>query len=116
MTATSWGWVAWIVVALVSWALLAVLGAVNGMRILALERSHALPAGIRNPVFLVSWLTRAGIALGVVFLMTVKPGAVAAVLAVLVGAAAGAVLGLALRRVGRTPGADGRNEREGQVA
>src|ERR1700716_4263530 len=92
MTATSWGWVAWIVVALVSWVLLAVLGGVNGMRSRALARSHALPAGIRIPVFLVSWLTRVGIALGVVFLMTVKPGAVAAVLAVLVGAAGGGVL------------------------
>ncbi len=49
MTATNWGLVAWIVVALVSWAVIAVLGAVNGIRILALERSQALLTGIRNP-------------------------------------------------------------------
>src|SRR5258708_26123863 len=78
MTATSWGWVAWIVVALVSWALIAVLGAVNGIRILALEQAGGLLEGIRNPVFLISWLTRVGIALGVIFLMTVKPGAAVA--------------------------------------
>ncbi len=97
MTATTWGWVAWIVVALVSYVAIAVLGAVNGIRIQALERSHALLTGIRNPIFLISWLTRVGIALGVVFLMTVKPGAAMAVLAVVVTAAAGAALGVARR-------------------
>ena len=108
MSATSWGWVAWIVVALVSWLLIAVLGAVNGIRILALERSQALLTGIQNPTFQISWLTRVGIALGVVFLMAVKPGTVAAVLAILIAAVAGAALGTALSTTRRT--------REGQVA
>jgi hypothetical protein len=116
MTATSWGWVAWIVVALISWVVIAVLGAVNGIRILALERSTGLLAGIRNPMFLISWLARVGIALGVIFLMTVKPGAVVAVAAILVAATVGAVLGMALSRMRRTPGAGERHEREGQVA
>src|SRR5258708_23749434 len=89
MTVTTWGWVAWIVVALVSWLVIAVLGAVNGIRILALDRSSGLLVGIRNPLFLISWLTRVGIALGVIFLMTVKPGAGIAVAAVLVARAAG---------------------------
>ena len=109
MMATNWGWVAWIVVALASWLAIAVLGAVNGIRILALERSRALLTGIRNPMFLISWSTRAGIALGVVFLMTVKPGAAGAVLAILVAAAAGAALALVL-------GAARRGQPEGQVA
>lgn len=116
MTATSWGWVAWIVVALVSWVLIAVLGAVNGIRILALERSQALLTGIRNPMFLISWMARVGTALGVVFLMTVKPGAVAAVLAILVAAAAAAALGVALSKLRRTRGTDGQHDRGGQVA
>jgi hypothetical protein len=98
MTVTSWGWVAWIVVALASWVVIAVLGAVNGIRILALERSSGLLAGIGNPVFVVSWLARVGIALGVIFLMTVKPGAVVAAIAILGPAAAGAVLGIALSK------------------
>jgi hypothetical protein len=105
MTATTWGWVAWIVVALVAYVAIAVLGAVNGIRIQALERSQELLAGIRNPIFLISWLTRVGIALGIVFLMTVKPAAAAAVLAMLLAAAVGAALGAARR-----------NEPEGQVA
>ena len=109
MTATNWGWVAWIVVALVCWLAIAVLGAVNGVRILALDRSQALLTGIRNPTFLISWSTRAGIALAVIFLMTVKPGAAGAVLAILLGAAAGLTLGVVL-------GGARRLEPEGQVA
>jgi len=116
MTATSWGLVAWIVVALVSWLLVAVLGAVNGIRILALERKQALLTGIRDPLFLISWLTRVGLAMGVVFLMTVKPGVVAAVLGILIAASAGGGLGIALSLVRRTPRTDGQHEREGQVA
>ncbi len=108
MSATSWGWVAWIVVALVSWVVIAVLGAVNGIRILALQRSQALLTGIQNPVFQISWSTRVGLALGVVFLMAVKPGTVAAVLTVLVTAAEGAPLGTAMLTARRT--------RDGQVA
>ena len=98
MTVTTWGWVAWIVVALVSWLVIAVLGAVNGIRILALDRSSGLLVGIRNPLFLISWLTRVGIALGVIFLMTVKPGAVIAVAAILVAGVAGGALGMALAK------------------
>jgi hypothetical protein len=113
MTATSWGWVGWIVVGLVAWALIAVLGAASGIRIQALERSPALLAGIRSPIFLISWSTRVGISFGVVFLMTVKPGADAAALAALIAAAGGAALGVALSKVRRGPRTD---EREGQVA
>jgi len=109
MMATNWGWVAWIAVALVSWLAIAVLGAVSGVRILALDRSQALLTGIRNPTFLISWSTRAGIALGVVFLMTVKPGAAVALLAILLAAAAGAALAMVL-------GVARRAEPEGQVA
>src|ERR1700680_2125374 len=108
MTATAWGWVAWIVVALVSWVVIAVLGAVNGIRILALERSKGLLTGSGNPMFLISWLTRVESALGVVFLMTVKPGAIAAVLAILIAAAVGAALGIALSKMRGTPGTGGR--------
>jgi hypothetical protein len=36
MVATTWGWVAWIVVALAAYVLIAVFGAVNGIRIQAL--------------------------------------------------------------------------------
>jgi hypothetical protein len=114
MTATSWGAVAWIVVALISWPLIAVLGAFNGIRILALQRSSAHEGGpsmmaqLRNPLFLVSWLTRVGIALGVIFLMTVKPGGLGSVIAVVLAAGAGMAVGVGLSA--------GRFSRGGQVA
>lgn len=101
MSITSWGWVAWIVVSLASWVVIALLGAVNGIRILALERSGDLLGGIRNPVFLISWLTRVGIALGVILLMTVKPDTAVSVVAILVAGAAGAGLGIALSKTRR---------------
>jgi hypothetical protein len=44
---------------------------------------------VRDPFFGASWSTRAGIALGVVFLMTVKPGLLGAPVTVVVAAAAG---------------------------
>lgn len=98
MSATTWGWVPWIVVALAAYALIAVFGAVNGIRIVAFERTLAKEAGpvaqqvldrLRNPLLLASWSARVGIAVGVVFLMTVKPGVAIAVLAVVIGAIAG---------------------------
>jgi hypothetical protein len=68
-----------------------------------------------DPLFLVSWVTRFGIALGVIFLMTVKPGALVAVSAVVVAAAAGVALGVALGKRGGK-GTDGPYTREGQLA
>ena len=114
MTATNWGAAAWIVVALISWALIAVLGAFNGIRVLALQRLLAQEGGssamaqLRNPLFFVSWLTRVGIALGVIFLMTVKPGALGSVIVVVIAAGAGMAVGVGL--------VAGRFNREGQVA
>ncbi len=92
------GWAPWIVVGLATWALILVLGAVNGIRTLAFGRrlptdggpiSADLQARLRDPIAVVSWWTRAGMALGIVFLMTVKPGVVGTVAAIVVGAAAG---------------------------
>jgi hypothetical protein len=116
MTATTWGGAAWIMVSLVALVVIAVLGAVNGIRILALERTGALLAGMRNPLFAISWLTRVGIALSVVFLMSVKPGALGAVLAIALGAGVGAGLGVALSKTIRGSGIDGSREHEIRVA
>jgi hypothetical protein len=103
MAATSWGWVPWIALGLAAWALIAVLGAVNGIQILALQRTLASGSGpisanlrdrIRDPLFVASWSTRVGIALGVVFLMTVKPGLLGALLTIVVAAAGGIAVSL----------------------
>jgi hypothetical protein len=108
MTATTWGWIAWIVVALAAWVLIAALGAVNGIRILGLERAGVLLTGARNPLFVISWVIRVGIALGVVFLMSVKPDAVGSVLAIALGGGIGAGLGVGLSKAIRGSGSNGR--------
>jgi hypothetical protein len=110
MAATSWGWVPWIAVGLAAWALIAILGALNGIRILALQRLLGRESGpgsaplrdrIGDPLLVASWATRAGTALGVVFLMTVKPGLVGALVTVVVAAAAGLAVSLpGFRRLG----------------
>jgi small basic protein len=98
MTATSWGWVPWIAVGLAAWALIAVLGAVNGIRMLAVQRMLSSESGpvsanlqdrIRDPLFVASWSARVGVALAIVFLMTVKPGLPGALVTVAVAVAAG---------------------------
>ena len=88
------GWHAWVAVGLASYAVIAVLGAYTGVSVMR-GRMSARAAAI-------SWLARVGIALGVVFDMTVKPDVLVAVGAVLVAMAAGAAAGLLTAREART--------------
>jgi small basic protein len=98
MMATSWGWRPWIVVALISWALIAIFGTVSGIRLAALERVPAPASGgispevqhrLRQPVFMISWRARIALGVGVVFLMTIKPGLGVSLLAVVIAVAIG---------------------------
>lgn len=61
------GWRAWTAIGLVGYAVIAALGAYTGI---SLMRGH-MTAGAAT----VSWLVRAGLTLGIVFDMVVKPGA-----------------------------------------
>lgn len=90
MVATDAGWTAWVIVGLVAYGLIAGLGAYTGINVLrgAMSRVAATT----------SWLVRTGIALGVVFDMTVKPGAAGSVAAALAGAVLVAATGLTARR------------------
>src|ERR1700682_5611119 len=90
MTATQWGWKGWIVVGTTAWVLIAVAGAATGISLLAGRLS------IRGAA--ASWSIRVGMALGVVFLMTVKPGLLVAVIAVVAGGGRGGVAGFARSR------------------
>jgi hypothetical protein len=102
MMISSWGWVPWLAVGLFAWVLIAVLGAVNGIRLsLTMRRIIAgrLPGmSLRSRGFAISWLTRLSIAVGIVFLMTNKPDLVASLLCVLVTAAVGVAAGAAVTR------------------
>jgi hypothetical protein len=83
MMAVTWGWVGWIVVALAAIVLIAVVGAtLTGLRIGAVGRAAAAESGplspalrqrLHDPLLWTSVQTRTAIALGIVFLMTVKP-------------------------------------------
>src|SRR5690242_16911207 len=78
MMAAQWGWASWIVTGIAAYALIAAAGAYTGIGVLRgrLDRGTAT----------VSWLARIGMALGVAFVMTVKPSLIGSVAAVLVGA------------------------------
>jgi hypothetical protein len=83
MMATVWGGVAWIIVAFWTLVLLVVLGlALTGPRMAALGRALATEHGTvsptlqhlaNHPLLWISIQTRVAIALGIIFLMTVKP-------------------------------------------
>jgi hypothetical protein len=88
------GWHGWVAVGLVSYVVIAVLGAYTGINVMRGRMS--LSAGT------VSWLARVGIALGVVFDMTVKPDVIIAAAVVLVALVAGAALGALTRPKART--------------
>lgn len=87
MMATQWGWAGWIVTGITAWVVIAVLGAYTGIGV-ARGRISVRTAAV-------TWLARVGLALGVVFDMTVKPSLLLAVGVVLVGVVLGGGIGLA---------------------
>jgi hypothetical protein len=101
MMATVWGGVAWIIIALAAIVLMVALGtALSGRRMAPIGPAAAAEKGslspdlrqrLRDPLLWLSIQARVAIALGIVFLMTVKPGLGGALLTI--GAAV--VLGLA---------------------
>ena len=90
MMSAQWGWAGWIVTGIASYALIAGAGAYTGISVMRgrMNRSTAM----------VSWLVRIGMAVGVAFVMTVKPSLALSVTAVLVGVALGAAAGALTRR------------------
>lgn len=97
MMITSWGWVPWIAAGLLVWLLIAVLGAVNGIRLSVATQHAAADAAaihqLRAGAFVVSWWMRITLALGIVFLMTTKPDLLGASLSVVIAAAIGLAAG-----------------------
>jgi hypothetical protein len=113
MMVMSWGWVPWLAVGLLAWVLIAVLGAVNGIRMSVTVRQVIAGAtqisSLRRRSFVISWLARLSIAAGIVFLMTNKPDLLPALLAILVAAAIGAGAGVAVSRTADPAAAVGRH-------
>ena len=102
MMISSWGWVPWLAVGLLAWVLVAVLGAVNGIRLNVTLRQVAAAASagprLQSRGFVVSWFARMAIAVGIVFLMTDKPDLAASVLCILVAATIGVATGFVVTR------------------
>jgi hypothetical protein len=97
MATSAWSFNGWIVAGTAGWLLVAALSAFSGARLARTVRTatehEALPpwvrAGLRDPFLVSSWLARAGLAVGVVFTMTVMPPAAWAWLTIALPAAAG---------------------------
>ena len=100
MTAVTWGPTGWIGIGFLSLLFIAVFGAVSGIRlsrVLAAAGSgqgslgEDLRGALHSPLFVASVRARTAVALGVVFLMTVKPDAVGSLLVAVIAV----VLGIA---------------------
>jgi hypothetical protein len=90
MMKAQWGWTGWVVVGIATWVLIAVVGAGTGIAVMRGRLSTRVAA--------VSWFFRVGMALGVVFDMTVKPNLTVSVIAIAAGIAIGAAASLGGRR------------------
>ncbi len=103
MTATAWGWKGWILVALGSLVLVAVVGAVGtGIRMAGIGPAVGRVSGplsdehrrlLQDPVLVTSIRTRLALVLGIVFLMTVKPSATASLVVIALAVAIGLLAG-----------------------
>jgi hypothetical protein len=105
LAATQWGWrEAWIDAAMGGVVLVgAVWGTMTGARLARLRREgRSVP--LTDPVLWRSLTIRAGLLVGVIFLMTVKPGLAVSLIALGIGLAAGLLAGR-LRRQPEPPAA-----------
>ncbi len=104
MSATRWGPQGWIIVGLAGMALIAVLGgALSGRRVGAIARalqaengpiSAAFGRRLHDPGLILSLRLRTAIFLGIVFLMSTRPGPGGALAAMAVAAAVGLAVGI----------------------
>ena len=99
MTATNWGQLPWIALGLLGMSIMAILGGrLTGRRLMVLARTLPVEDGSVSPEFasqlqdpalrLSLWL-RTALGLGVIFLMTVKPGLALSVAILPIAAGAG---------------------------
>ena len=108
MMAVSWGGAPWIAIGLLGLlALTAIAGFLTARRVRRLgpeldgsaELDGSLKARLTDPVLLLSHRLRVGLAIGIIFLMTVKPGWIGSVIAILAFTGLGALASLPARRV-----------------
>jgi len=126
MTATAWRGAAWISIAFAAIILIVVIGvALTGRRVPAIGQAVAMESGplsptlhqqLRDPLLWVSIQVRLAMALGIVFLMTVKPGLGGALLTVGVSVALGMALAWdRVRLQATTPGVGSSSEAREEI-
>jgi len=94
LTQTVWGWEAgWIRVSMMSLIVMVAIGATVGRRAVGRLRAALDTAGAYD-VLIRSFLLRAGLLLGIVFLMTVKPPLTESLIVMAAAAGAGFLVGL----------------------
>jgi hypothetical protein len=109
MTATTWGPRGWILAALASLVLLAIVGAVGtGMRMARIgpavggsqdPLSDELRGRLRDPILLTSLWVRSALVLGIALLMTLKPAGLTSLVTIVLAVAIGLLAGqLSARR------------------
>lgn len=107
MMAVSWGGVPWIAIGLLSMlALPAIAGVMTARRVRrigpelgeASELDASLEARLSDPVLLLSHRLRVGLGVGIIFLMTVKPGWIGSLAAIAAFTGLGALAGVAARK------------------
>jgi hypothetical protein len=95
LTQTVWGWqIAWISVSMSSIVVMVAIGATVTRRAMARLRGPAPDAAGAYDALVWSFLTRVGILIGIVFLMTVKPPLKESLIAVAAATGAGFLAGL----------------------
>ncbi len=115
MVVTTWGWVSWIVVALAALVLIAIIGAtLTGVPMGTIQKAAAAESGplspalrqrLNDPRLWISIQTRTAIALGIVFLMVIKPEWVGSSITIGIAVLLGLALALPMWRRGRAKGA-----------
>lgn len=115
----AWSWQGWIIVGLVSWGAYVLLGEpLTGRELRELTALVRVEHGklsanaitrLRHPRMWHSVLIRVGLGVGIVFCMTVKPGAAVAAAAVVIGALTGAAAARLTLRPGRAEPGDYRS-------
>ena len=107
LTAVTWGPTGWIAVGLLSLLLIAVLGALSGIRLSRVVAAAGSGEGslcedlrtqLQAPLFVASVRARTALALGVVFVMTVKPEATVSLLVIAIALALGVASALPIVR------------------
>ncbi len=103
MAATAWSGAAWIVAAFVTMVLIAPLGVLSSVRLAAIGRASATVNGplsqslneqLHHPLLRTYLQLRTAMAVGIIFLMTVKPDMLGAVVSIGVAIVAGLVSSL----------------------